>query len=236
MKTLLKYIKVNRGDLVYNLIFQLLAFLVGLVMVIVINTFFNDDSDFAPMGTFFAIIIPVITCIMRCANNRLSLALSMGQTRRSFIVCDTLLNAVSFLVSMAVCRLLLMLELWLYARLYPGFENAFALEMLLTIPKIGVLCAAVAALGLLFAMIKTRFGQKGFSGAWIAMWLLYMVGARAVSAAKEGEAGFLAEAGRDLTNLFNSSSHLGIMGIGLWLSLLLAIIAVLGLRRVELRQ
>lgn len=236
MKTMQKYWRVYREDLGTNALLQLIAFLLGMMIVVIINETVNEDRDFAPMGSLFAILVPAIFGVVRANTSRLLLALSMGQTRKSFLVCDTLLNAWHFLICLAISRMLYFAETSIFARLYPGFENAMPFDQVFSLPIIGLLTAAVAGLGLLFTMLKVRFGMKVFAASWGGVWLVFALGSRSVSAAKDGEPGVLAGFGKGIMELAGSLSRAGWLCIGFAIAFVLAAIGVFGLRRVEIRQ
>ena len=85
MKTIQKVLRVNRTGVVYLLGFQLGFFLLGMVIVLVINRFFNEDPDFACMGSIMGLVGSIAGLLCRgnlLGKTRCNLALSMGQTRR----------------------------------------------------------------------------------------------------------------------------------------------------------
>lgn len=236
MKTLKKYWRLYRDHFGALVLFQLMAFLVGVLLVMLINALVNQDADYAPMGSFLAILLAALFTMFRLDTSRIFLAVSMGQTRRSFLLCDTLLNTVHFLMSILVCRLLYFLELALCARLYPGFENGMPLEKFFSLPVIGLLTAAVIGVGLLFLMLKMRLGQKAFTYTWLSFWILLMLGSRAISAAEDKRASALASLGKGLVRLITALPGTWWLCMGCGLAAIFAVIGVLGLRRVEIRQ
>ena len=50
-----KYLRVSKKLFLYTLLMQLGFFAFGMVMVVIINAFFNEDMDYACMGTIMAL-------------------------------------------------------------------------------------------------------------------------------------------------------------------------------------
>lgn len=194
----LQYCKVNRRAPLYMVLWQLGFFVFGLAMVLIINSFFNDDKDFACMGALFALIATAIGGLARgntTLSTRFSLAVSMGQTRRSFLLWDTAITFLVCLLGMVTAWGFYRLELLLYGALYPGYENGMPLDVVyqwkILLPAALVLSVAT----LVFGALQLRFGLKGFGTVWLVVWAGCMVIPRAVDAALDGGASLLARIG-----------------------------------------
>lgn len=236
MKTFKKYWSIFRKDLAMTAFFQMIVFLLGMALVAIINATVNTDPDFAPLGSFLAFIVAVILDIFQVKSPRMFLVVSMGQTRRSFLICDTLFRLVCFVITMALCRLLYLIETGIFVRLYPGFENGLPWHKVFSLPIMALLAAAIAGVGLLLTMFSTRFGTKALALAMMTLWLLLVLSSRAIGAAGDGEAGMLAVLGQEIVGLSGAVSGTGWLCIGFGLTILLGAVGVLGLRRVEIRQ
>ena len=126
MTAMKKYLRLARTDFLYMLVWQVGFYLFGMAMVLIINRFVNDDPDYACMGSFFALLGTVVGLMVRGNNTghvRLRLAVTMGMTRRSFLVCEPLITAVDVALALVFARVLYGLELALYQWLYPDFAN-----------------------------------------------------------------------------------------------------------------
>ncbi len=238
MNTLKKYFCASRKDLVPLLLWQLAGFFMGLIMVLIINAFINEDMDFAPVGTFFAFLFTFFGVFLRgnqTSKTRLSLAVCMGQTRKSFILFDTVFMAILFLLGIAFIRVLGLMELWLYVRIYPGYVNDIPLDNLFQLPVIMLLCIAVMGIYLFFTMINIRFGAKK-SGLIVAvLWIGTLLVSRTLDAAKEGEGGIFAALGRGAMTLAGLFTWQIWVAVGVVLAVCLGVLGILGLRKVEVR-
>lgn len=142
----LKYCKVNRFALPYMLLWQLGFFLFGVAMVLIINGFINSDPDYGSMGGMFVLMASLVGSLARgntTLSTRFNLAVSMGMTRRSFLLWDTIITLLVCLLGMAAAWCFNRLELLLYGVLYPGFENGMPLDI---VYRWQVLVPAAAAL------------------------------------------------------------------------------------------
>ena len=84
MDFFVKHWKVNRSGTLMMLAFQLGLFLMGVVMVLGINAFLNDDRDYAAVGGMMALMATIIGGLTRGTGmSRYRLAVSMGRTRRA---------------------------------------------------------------------------------------------------------------------------------------------------------
>lgn len=204
---LLQYCKVNRKAPLYMVLWQLGFFVFGVAMVLIINRFVNDDKDFACMGALFALIATLVGCLARgntTLGTRFNMAVSMGQTRRFFLLWDTAISLLVCLLGMAVAWGLYRLELLLYGALYPGFENGIPLDVVcqwkILLPAALVLSVA----SLVFGAVQQRFGLKAFGTVWLVFCFSFMVLPRAINAALEGGTSLLARLGGGVLWLVNA--------------------------------
>ncbi len=238
MKTIKKYLKLSRKDLLYLLLWQLAGFAMGVIMVLLINAFLNKDPDYAPMGTLFGAMFTFVGGLLRGnlgTKTRLGLAVAMGQTRRSFLLWDTLLECLIFALGLLSCRLLAWGELGLYALLYPGFENGLPLDTIFTWPVLLLLEAGMVSVNLFFSMLHARFGAKAYSFMWLGVWVLGMLFSQSVSAAEDGRGGILALAGRGFIALAGLLNWQGWLAVGLAFLAALAAGGVAGLYKAEVK-
>lgn len=234
--TLLQYLKVNRYALLYMIFWQTVLFCVGVAMVLIINATVNDEMDYACMGTMFSIIGVLVGALTQSnlnGNTRFGLAVSMGMTRRSYLLCSPLVVALNSLGAVVWSWLLWRGENWLYAVLYPGYENDISFEAFFRwqIVLLTVVLLVVLELGL-SALIQ-RFGMKGFLPIWLCCCSMGILLPRAADAYKEGGASLLAKLGGGLFWLIENVAVP--VWIGLAMAALVAILtgSVLVFRRAE---
>lgn len=194
----LKYCKVNRFALPYMLLWQLGFFLFGVAMVLIINGFINSDPDYGSMGGMFVLMASLVGSLARgntTLSTRFNLAVSMGMTRRSFLLWDTIITLLVCLLGMAAAWCFNRLELLLYGVLYPGFENGMPLDIVYRWQVLVPAAAALSVFSLVFGALQQRFGMKGFGIAWLIFCASFMVFPRAISSALDGGTSLLARLG-----------------------------------------
>lgn len=196
--TFLKYARISRKAPLYMLCWQLGFFLFGLLMVLIVNTFFNEDRDYACLGALMASIGTVIGALARdngTLSGRFCLAVSMGQTRRSFLLWDTVLTALAAALGLLVSWGLYRLEDLLYSALYPGYENGMPLDVVYQWKILLPAALVLSVVSLMFGALQMRFGLKGFGAVWLIFCASFMVLPRAINAALDGGTSLLARLG-----------------------------------------
>ena len=196
--TLIKYIKANRTAPLFTLAWQGAFFLVGLAMVLIINTFLNEDPDYACMGTMFVLCGTAVGVFARGNLNgctRFSLAVSMGQTRRSYLLFDSLITLLTGLVGAAAAWCAYQAESRLYAALYPGFVNDLPLEEIFRLRYILPAAAVLVLLELLFTALMLHFGLRVFRVIWLVFCFSFMIIPRTIHAYLDGSSSLFARIG-----------------------------------------
>lgn len=187
--TLVKYIKANRSAPLFTLAWQGGFFLVGLAMVLVINCFINDEPDYACMGTLFVLLATAVGVFARGnmgGNARFSLAVSMGQTRRSYLLCDSLVTLFTGAFGVSVAWCVYQVESRLYAAIYPGFQNDMPLDGIFRLKYILPALAALVLLELIFSAVTIRFGTNAFRVIWLTCCFSCMLIPRMIEAHQAG--------------------------------------------------
>ena len=235
MDFFVKHWKVNRSGMLMMLAFQLGLFLMGVVMVLGINIFLNDDQDYAAIGGMMALMATLFGGLVRGSGgmNRYRMAVSMGQTRRSYMLADPVVTVLNTVIGIAFAWLLNKFEIWLYGILYPGWEldlDVFGIMQWWYYP---IFILAICILDFCFGALQIRFGNKGFAAVWFPLCFLPMLVNSSVEAAKEGGSSLLAQIGRGVAFLMLSPSA--------WLAALVAfllgliVLSVLCYRKAEIR-
>lgn len=238
MDFFIKHAKVNRNGVFIMMAFQAGLFLMGVVMVICINAFFNDEQNYALIGGLMALMATVFGGLVRQggALNRYRMAVSMGQTRRAYMIFDPLLTVLTSVIGIVFAWLLNHLELWLYRVIYPSWEldinffDHFAWWH-------GVLfILGVVLLDFLFGALMLRFGTKGFAFVWFPLCFLPAIVINATEAVQEGSTSLLAQIGRGILFLVNLLSPAMWAAVGVLLALVLLVLSVMCYRKAEVRM
>lgn len=198
---LIQYLRVNRFAPLYTLIWQGGFFLFGVLMVLGINVFLNDDPTYACMGSLFALIATAVGVLARgntTGHIRFRLAVSMGQTRRSFLLCDPLISLLSGALGLLAAWCLYQAEQGLYSMVYPNFTNEIPLDVVYQLKYIVPILAGLVVLDLVFGAILLRFGMKPLAAVWFAFCLSVMILPRAVHSYQDGGTSLFARIGGGL--------------------------------------
>lgn len=234
--TLLKYIRANRTAPLYTLMWQAIFFAVGLGMVLIINTFLNEDPTFACMGSLMALVATLIGSMARGNLNghvRFRLAVSMGCTRKSYLLCDPIVTALTSLIGILVAWIMYLGEKALYTVLYSGFENDIPLDEVFSWKVILIIIAVTVVLDLTMSAMMQRFGTKGFLGIWLGFCALFMILPRGIDAYRSGSTSLLAKVGECFMNAIVTIPDKGWIAIGVAFALALVTFAVLTFRKAE---
>lgn len=190
MDFFVKHWKVNRSGTLMMLAFQLGLFLMGVVMVLGINAFLNDDRDYAAVGGMMALMATVMGGLARGSTGmiRYRLAVSMGYTRRAYMLVDPALTLMNCIVGVVFAWVLNQLELRLYAAIYPGWEVDLDIFSVMEWWHCLVLILGVCLLDFLFGALLLRFGTKGFAAMWFPLCFLPLIIMKSADAARQSPA------------------------------------------------
>lgn len=233
-----KYLRAERGGLLYMLAFQGLFFAIGVGMVIGINAFLNDDADFACLGTFMTLIGLLIGVLARgntTCSGRFRMAVSMGMSRRSFLVCDPLLTVLTTLTGAFFSWALHHLEQRLYGVLYPGYENDMPMDGVFRWQVLLLLAVGLCALDLTLGAMHQKFGFKGFGVLWGLFCFGCILLPQAIANALEGGTSLIARIGAGLLWLIRLLSPAMWACVGAAVLLALLIASVLCFAKAEVR-
>lgn len=238
MKFVFKYIKANRDRLGTMLVLQGGVFVLGVLLVIFINASINQDPDYAAIGGMMALFCTAFTGLVYgfgIAGVHYGLAISMGQTRRDYILAAPLCSALFTLLGVAVAWVLTQLEKGLYRLVYPGYTCE--LDILAMVPwwglALGVLGVVVAEF--LLGAMGLRFGQKGLLFVWLPLCLAPSLLGNSVSAARKGGTSLLAGLGRGILWLVQCLSPTAWAALGAVVLVALLALSVHCYRRAEVK-
>lgn len=239
MKFFVRHLRATRSGILMMLAIQGSVFLFGVLMVLGINAFLNEDQDYAAMGSMMALLGGVLGGGIAGgygASVRYRMAVSMGRTRTSYILSDPVVTALHSLLGIGTAWVLNRLELWLYGLLYPGWELSLDVFSYFEWYYVPILASAVCVISFCLGALQLRFGPKGFAAVWFPLCFGPMIASNSIAAVKNGSDSLLAQIGRGLLFLA------GLLRPGAWRAVgavvLLALVALSAVcyRRAEVRM
>lgn len=235
---LMKYLRANRSALLFTLIWQLAFFVVGVALVMGINAAVNDDPDYICMGSLMALIAILFGTIGLNGLNghvRFRLAVSMGETRRSYLLCTPVVTAGVSFVGVMMAWLLYLAEKAMYSAIYPNFVNEMPMEKVFTPVIILGLVALAVVLELVLSALMQRFGSRGFLVIWFAYCGLFLLLPRMVDAYQSGSTSILAKIGGAILTAIITIPVKGWIAIGVIFVLALLTFVVDTFRKAEVK-
>lgn len=200
MNFFIKHLKATRSGFWIMPVMQGSVFLFGLMMVIIINLFVNDEQDYALIGSLMALIVPVFGGLVRGSGtvNRYRTAVSMGYPRRSYLLADPFITALNCAEGVVFAWVLSKVELLIYHILYPGWELEFDFISMMAWWHFLVLIAAACVLDYILGALMLRFGYRAFSILCLPLGFSGVFLNATVGAARHGSTSLLAQVGRGM--------------------------------------
>lgn len=203
MKTFKQYLRVYRTAPLTLLLWQCAFLLFGVLMVVIINATINDDLDYAPMGTMLALVATIPGLLLMdnlMGGARFRLAVTMGQTRRAYLLGDTAVGVLMVLLALVSANVIFHLEMGFYHLIYPGYtpdpEFLSAIQSVLTNGKILLPAALAILLGqVVLTGFALRFGNTVFNIVWVVLCIVPFLLGQAVGQYKHGGTSLIARLG-----------------------------------------
>lgn len=190
-----KYFQVNRKQFLYMLFWQLGFFALGVVMVLLINTFLNEDMDYACIGTLTSLFGIIASGAMQMNSIYFRVTVLMGQTRRYFLTWCPPLTALLVLQGWLTSFCLFRLENALYRALYPGFENGLSLGIVFKWWIVALSVVIVSILALFLGAMHVKFGAKIMLIVWCTFCFSFSLLPQAVDRYQSGGTSLMARIG-----------------------------------------
>lgn len=175
MRTLKQVYLANKKDILIYLLVALIVGIIGIGMVILVMAVEGSGESYAQMGALMSLMISLILFFFAgifSVGYEFNLAVSMGKTRKWFLLAEYLMLVLDIAAPMLVIIGIGFAENLLYERLYPGAECEFFIVNSLLQPKVILsIVLGGAMVVLLLGALVTRFATKA---AWI-VWALWMV-------------------------------------------------------------
>lgn len=237
MNFFLRHLNANRFGFAIILIMQGFLFLFGVLIVFIINTFINDEQDYALIGSMMALMASAFGGLLRGSGgmNRYRTAVSMGHTRRAYMLADPLVTALFCTMGLASAWVLSKFELWLYHTLYPGWEMEFDIVGIMKWWHFLVFIVVVCAFDYFMGALQLRFGTKGFMVIWLPLCFSGVIINSTVGAAQEGSTSLLAQLGRGILYVVGLLRPAMWAGLGILVLLVLLICSTMWYRKAEIK-
>ena len=162
-------LQMARREVFYIVFWTVLMWAIGVAMVLALTAFLFEPGDgyvlFGSVFSFIGALAGIVSSRNLNGNTRFSLAVSMGQTRKAFLLWNSALKVGESIGAMLLIYLLSQVESGLYQYLFPGEENVlqFVGEMFLGKWTVWILAGSAvgfALVDLLLMSLMLRFGMK----------------------------------------------------------------------------
>ena len=190
-----KYLRISKKLFRFTLLWQLGFFAFGVVMVLVINRFLNEDRDYACMGTMMALFGIVAGGFQQIGGANFRLTVLMGERRRYFLLWSPLVTILLVLQGWLTAFCMFKLETLLYGALYPGYVSDLPVEAAFQWWAVALSAVVVSIAVLFMGAIYIKFGGKGAMTFWLAICFSCMLLPQAVDQYQSGSRSLLAKAG-----------------------------------------
>lgn len=161
----------QKNNLLVSFLCGLGAFAFGVALTLLIVTLEHEQAWFC-MGTVIAIFMLLLFMVIVGITSyaaEFRMCLSMGGTRRGFLLSYALRLALTLALNYVFIRLLYIGERALYGAVFPGMANETPFTFLSSLWCLPVL-AGLGILAMFLGSLRARFGNKGM----IAFWFLWM--------------------------------------------------------------
>lgn len=193
MTQLKKELNIHIKDIATKLLIPVGIFVLGVIMVLIIMATESSDETWFCMGTLLALIFTVLINVIIGFSyySEFMLALSMGRTRKEFILTYALRQLVIQAIGYLIVLLLHQAELALYSVLYPTQDNEYFFSFLTQWWMILLAIPGATLLHMFLGAMYCRFGKKTLPVFYIVWFGLCILGPKAIP--DEDHTGILAQ-------------------------------------------
>lgn len=202
------------------------AWLVGMIIVaLILNFAKNLPNSYFNAGTVFALVIGgfyvLITDFMFFAIN-FNIAVSMGISRKRFLINGSIVLFVQHLIYIALLFVLSKLEMLLAALFYPNLDRVkdiMNIDGIMLLQMVGGVLALIAVSIFIGALLQ-RFGKTAF---WI-MWGIYMffaIGGVGLTSMSKTNGGLINSVVHTVGNILKNTTFAG------WLTIIAVLCSIL---------
>lgn len=178
MKKLWEVWKMNKSELLITLGSMLVGMVFGSVMVALIVLLADDVDSYALMGTFMAFVVWVAVIVFVGAfslERRFSMAVAMGETRKSFLINQWLIMAFNTLLDILVIVVMNTVEKAIGERVYNLPCDFDVVSQIIDYRLILAAVVTVPSASMFLGMLIAKFQRKAFWGIWV-FWMAGSVG------------------------------------------------------------
>lgn len=238
--TFTKYLRANREGPLYILAWQGGFLALGLAMTLVgIRLTAGNEESYACLGSLYVLVATVAGVMVRGQTSgagRFDLVMSMGLTRREYLLYDPMVTALIGAMGLAISWIVYHLETWWHHCFYPDAVSAMDIYVIFRLKYILLFLLGLVLMDLVFTALTLRFGFNAFRAVWIALCLSCVVIPNSVSAYQEGGGSLFAKLGwllLTVARLLTPTMWLAV-GIAALLAVLAASVRVLQKAEVKL--
>jgi len=163
------------------------------------------------------------------------MAVSMGRTRRAFLLWQPLLSMLTVLLGMLVSWCLYQIENMFYHVIYPDYIEELIVEVVFQWWIVALTAVILSVIGLLIGALQIRFGANGMAVFWIIFFAGCWVLPHAVNQAKDGRTSLMARLGGGILTAVNRMTPVAWCGVGLAAFISAVIFSVAVYRNAEIR-
>ena len=173
LQQVLKDLRLHKNGILGQLLILLGAFLFGVILVTIIMLTDDDPGSWFCMGTLMAGLVLVAIALFTSAfgyPQEFMLALSMGRTRKEFMVSYYLRTLVTLLLGWALILILHQIELRGYTLYFYRYQNEIFFSFLTDWRVLVPVFLLLPVLSMFLGGLYGKYGKKGLMGFYF-IWL-----------------------------------------------------------------
>lgn len=214
-KQFLLDLRVHKDDFVLPLLIIPACFVLGLGLLCLIMFTVNDDGSWVTMGTFMAFFSLIFFAVLIYSKyyQQFMLALSMGRTRKSFIVSYALRTLLWLAAGYLLVLVLYRVELVLGAKLFPGLMLEGDPIFLMDWKFMAILLPCVVVVSMFIGSLYSTFGKKALAPLWFLWMAVCLLGPQLLEV-EEGDTSAMGMAAAGLNHVIQAVPDWGWITLG----------------------
>ena len=168
-----KDLRLHKNSMLGQLLGLVGAFVFGVILVAIIMFTDDDPGSWFCMGTLIACLVLVAAVLFTSAFSypqEIMLALSMGRTRKEFLVSYYLRSLVNLLTGWLMILLLHQIELRSYTLIYYRYANEIFFSFLTDWRVLTPIFLLLPVLSMFLGALYGKYGKKGLF-AFYVLWI-----------------------------------------------------------------
>lgn len=168
-----KDLRLHKNSMLGQLLGLVGAFVFGVILVAIIMFTDDDPGSWFCMGTLIACLVLVAAVLFTSAFSypqEFMLALSMGRTRKEFMVSYYLRSLVNLLMGWLMILLLHQIELRSYTLIYYRYQNEIFFSFLTDWRVLTPIFLLLPVLSMFLGALYGKYGKKGLF-AFYVLWI-----------------------------------------------------------------